>query len=127
MSAVLLWIPPIAWAAVLFVLSGGNPPRVAPDIPHIDKLQHFVAYAILGALLARAMARGRPEKGRAAILGAGALASLYGVTDEIHQSFTPGRLAEVGDAVADALGGFAGAWAFVAWLRRRRTPEARNA
>lgn len=30
--------------------------------------------------------------------------SLYGVSDEYHQSFVPGRLAETGDWLADTLG-----------------------
>lgn len=124
MSAhLLLWIPPIAWAALLFVLSGGNPPQVAPPIPYVDKVAHFVAYSAFGVLLARAMAAGAPG-GRRTIVAAGLIATAYGITDEYHQSFTPGRFVEVADAVADALGGFAGAAAFVAWSRRRTTEGA---
>ena len=45
------------------------------------------------------------------------LATLFGVTDEIHQYFVPGRQADVFDVVADAVGALAGAL-FVAFLSR---------
>ena len=112
---------------MLFVLSGGNPPQVAPPIPYVDKLQHFVAYALLGVLLARALAKNVAPATRAPLVAAALIAAAYGVTDEIHQSFTPGRFVEVADAVADAAGGFAGAFAWAAWMRRRSVAGAANA
>ena len=41
------------------------------------------------------------------------LAVLYGLGDEVHQSFVPGRDASVGDVVADAAGALLGAAAWV--------------
>jgi VanZ family protein len=38
------------------------------------------------------------------------LASIYGITDEIHQSFVPMRDTSVFDVFADGLGSFAGAY-----------------
>jgi VanZ family protein len=35
---------------------------------------------------------------------------LYGVSDEFHQYFVPGRSVEALDVLADALGGLLGAW-----------------
>jgi VanZ family protein len=74
-----------------------------------DKSGHSFGYAILGALLLRALAGGRLagvtwKRALAAI----ALSALYGASDEFHQSFVPGRTPDVLDLVADATGASAG-------------------
>lgn len=79
--------------------------------PGADKVAHALAYAVLGALLA--WATGRPGL-------AVALATLYGVSDELHQAFVPGRTPDVLDLVADLLGATAGAAAVGFHHRRRR-------
>lgn len=118
-TAFLLWLPPIAWAGVLFALSAGSGPAFAPPFPHIDKLEHAGAYALLGFLVARAAAGTFAISPSGAVLAGGLAAAAYGVSDEFHQSFTPGRSVEVADAVADTAGGFAGAFAWVALAKRR--------
>ena len=115
--------PAIAWALTLFVLSS------IPDIPspiHLgtwdDKLQHFAAYAILGALVLRATAiDNKLPNGRNFIM-AFALCTFFGATDEVHQYFVPGRFMEFNDFVADAAGAVAGAL-FYLWLCKRRSPH----
>jgi VanZ family protein len=37
----------------------------------------------------------------------------YGITDEIHQMFVPGRIASVADILADITGGMLGAWIYL--------------
>jgi VanZ family protein len=103
-------------AALIFGLSsrpGDAYPTVS--VPGADKVVHFALYAPLGALLCHGFG------GRAAWAAAGA--TLYGVTDELHQAFVPGRFPDVGDAVADGLGALAGAL----WMRRRRLRAATGA
>jgi len=39
-------------------------------------------------------------------------ASLYGISDEIHQSFVPFRQAEVADVIADTIGAFSGVYLY---------------
>lgn len=75
-----------------------------------DKGAHFVAYGALGASLVRALAGGRSAAmtPRRVILAA-VLATLYGASDELHQSFVPERSPDVLDLVADTIGGLAGA------------------
>jgi VanZ family protein len=51
----------------------------------------------------------------AAILGAIALTSVYGASDEWHQLYTPLRSADVRDWLADTIGGMAGAASFGVW------------
>jgi VanZ family protein len=70
-----------------------------------DKTQHALAYAGLATLALRATAGGRLRGITApAMLTAWIVASVYGLSDELHQHYVPGRSAEVGDAAADALG-----------------------
>jgi len=51
----------------------------------------------------------------AAAFAAIVISSLYGVTDEYHQVFVPGRTFDVLDMAADAFGAAAGAGATWAW------------
>ncbi len=118
------WIPAAAYAAVIFWLSSQS--RPLPFLPSpifdFDKLLHAVEYAVLGALLFRALRlSGLPP--RHALLLAFALASLYGASDEWHQSFVPERSSDPWDWASDSAGGAAGAAA--AWVAlRHRGPRA---
>ena len=67
-------------------------------ISNFDKVVHFFVYGLLATLAVR-LGRGR----RAAWLALLAV-SFFGVTDEWHQSFVPGRSCEFGDWVADTTG-----------------------
>ena len=95
------WGPLFLWAAIIFALSS------RPTLPVSlgsgrDKLAHFLAYALLGALAARALPR-RELAPLAVLLGVA-----YGASDELHQHFVPGRSVEFGDWIADSLGVCAG-------------------
>ena len=91
-----------------------------------DGLWHGLGYGFLAALLLRALAAASWEAvtGRTALL-AGALATLYGATDELHQWFVPGRTAQWSDLVADATG--AAVVCGAAWLWRARTARQESA
>ncbi len=118
MSAVALrkWGPIILWAAVIFAFS--SIPSLGTGLGTWDlvlrKLAHLTEYAILGALLLRAI--GRP--GLAILLGA-----LYACSDEFHQHFVRGRHAAWYDVVIDTVGVAIGV---VAW-RRLRPPRDQDA
>ncbi len=112
------WGPALAWMILIFLLSSRPLPAAAARAP--DWLMHAGAYAVLAALLFHAVAvQGwfgplSPARWGAVFLAA----SLYGVADEIHQSFVPGRCPQAADAVADSAGA-AGALAAIGVLRRR--------
>jgi VanZ family protein len=76
-----------------------------------DKLNHFLAFAVGGWLAASALRTGQPDGPKYLHLaGAILLIAAYGVFDEFHQLYTPGRSgADVHDWIADFLGGGAGA------------------
>ncbi|MCH2251816.1 MAG: VanZ family protein [Vicinamibacterales bacterium] len=116
-----VWGPAWATMVLIFVLSsmsGLGPIPGGVD----DGVAHALQYAVLAALLLRGLAgaRWRGVKVRAAALAV-LLATLYGVTDEAHQWFVPGRTAEVTDLVADALGAAVAAGVICGWSIVRRS------
>jgi VanZ family protein len=104
--------------AVIFLASADGDP--SPPVVS-DKLAHFLAYGALAALAVRAAARAAwaGVTGRAVLLGI-CISSLYGVSDELHQSFVPGRHPEALDAAADLAGAATAAGALWAWSIIRR-------
>jgi VanZ family protein len=87
-------------------------------IPHLDKIQHGIAYLLLGAACARGLAlSGVVRPAIVALAGAG-MALGYGASDELHQAFVPGRSPELADLAADGLGALIGA-GLCARVRRR--------
>lgn len=107
----------LAWAALIFWASSRPAGDLPPSFPHADKLVHAAVYAVLGALVAVALGRGRPLPARAAGLAL-ALAVAYGVSDELHQGFVPGRDVSLLDLVADTVGAAAGIFAVARRSRR---------
>ena len=111
-------LPALAYAALIAWLSHQSNPLPALTLSVSDKLLHAVEYAGLAGLLGLGLGHAtRLGPWRAALLAA-ALAAAYGVTDEWHQSFVPGRSSEVADALADAAGGLAGGLLAALVLRR---------
>jgi VanZ family protein len=108
-AALRAWAPVVLWAALIFAFS--SVPSLSSGLGTWDlvlrKLAHLTEYAVLGALLARALAR--PEL---AILAGG----LYAATDEIHQHFVRGRHAAWYDVALDTVGVAVGV---LAWRRAR--------
>jgi len=108
---VLRLAPPLLLMAVIAWLS--HRPLPVGLAHGSDKVVHFLVYGILAALWVRALRPREPGGGRRAfrraLLVAVVVTAAWGVLDEIHQSFVPGRDASPGDAVADTLGGLAGA------------------
>ena len=117
-ARVLSWLPAAAVMALIFLLSsipGDELPL--PDFRFSDKLAHFLAYSVLGALIGwrhslRARLGGRPAEDRPGAWfpdTSGALVGiLFGLSDEIHQLFVPLRLFAWSDFAADGLGVLAG-------------------
>jgi VanZ family protein len=104
------FVPALAYAAIIFALSAQSDPLpfLPPEVLSQDKLLHAAEYALLGGLLVPAL-RAAGLRPRVALLAAVIIASVFGATDEFHQSFVPGRNADVADWVADTLGAAVGA------------------
>jgi len=104
-----VWLPVFAWAAVIFAFS--SIPSLSTGLGTWDtvlrKGAHIAEYAILGALLYRAL-------GREALALAAGIA--YAATDEFHQRFVQGRHSSPVDVAIDAVGLALG---MLVWLRLR--------
>lgn len=87
--------------------------------PFRDKGIHIVEYAVLGWLCAAASSRTWPSASAwRTVSFAVFVAALWGMSDEIHQAFVPGRSSELADVAADALGSLVGALAW-RWISNR--------
>ena len=96
---------------LIFVISSFE--LEVPGIRHFplrDKGIHFLEYTVLGWLCAAASSRTWPSASawRTAAFAV-FISALWGLSDEIHQAFVPGRSSEVADVIADLFGSMAGA------------------
>ena len=101
------WLPPLVWMAVIFVFSA------QPSLPHAPELWlellvkkggHAWAYGVLAWLYWRALrpyGKSQPAVWRGVCI---ALAVMYALSDEYHQTFVPGRNGNLLDVVVDGLG-----------------------
>jgi VanZ family protein len=81
-----------------------------------DKLLHFLAYFVVGVLLARGLYHFRSQSvSDRHLLHTIWAGILFGLSDELHQWFVPGRDASVGDWIADALGIFTAVLFYKLW------------
>jgi len=114
----LAWLPPLAWAALIFYLSSGRLEMgdlgVTAFGGFLTNLAHPGAFGIF-ALLLIPLARRRPHPwggGRWTTLTPEgglwvvAVSLIYGFTDELHQSVVAGRDASVLDILSDGVGAF---------------------
>lgn len=95
---------------IIFWLSSRPKPPfswLADSVDWGDKLGHALIYAVLGALLWPAYSNVRQRAKR--IVRVLAAAAAYGLVDEIHQLFVPGRSFDLVDLAADAVGAGIGA------------------
>ena len=99
------WLPVLVWAAVIFAFS--SVPDLGTGLGTWDfvlrKLAHALEFALLGALLLRALGRSWPAL---------ALGIAYATSDEVHQHFVAGRHASARDVLIDSAGVVLGLLAF---------------
>ena len=97
-----IWGPFLAALAVIFWLSSMS--QVPGANYFWDKIEHALGYAALGILALRAFHGGFTPARLGPTLLAGLTVVLWGISDEFHQSFVPGRDASVLDLLADTVG-----------------------
>ena len=105
---VLKWIPAVFIICCSWYLSSQPTVEHIPKFQNADKIVHFVCFGILSFWIAFAIIR----KKTLCI----PLTSLYGIIDEIHQYFVPGRSCSFADWIADTIGAAAGYLAFTITL-----------
>lgn len=114
------WTIVAAWVCVILAattvpLPAGLTPGFG-DLP-LDLVVHAVLYGGLGWLVARALRR-TGRWGRLALFTALASGLVFAALDELHQHWIPGRVPELADWTADAVG-LAGGLAAAVLLRAR--------
>jgi VanZ family protein len=112
-----VWGPAAAWAVVLFLLSAVPDLRAGFGIPYGDKLGHLALYGVLGSALAWGRNRAPGVIPHVLLL---ALGALYGISDEFHQMYVPGRHPDFVDWIADVVGLSIGYGTMLAVLGRRQ-------
>ena len=101
------WLPLIFYCLFIFIQSAFPSPvsGFGFRIPHLDKILHFSGYALLGALFFRAVRNSWCQAdSRIIIFISITFSTLYGLTDEFHQSFVVYRTSDIMDFWADMCG-----------------------
>ena len=108
-----VWLPLILYCLFIFIQSSFPSPIREPDVPFFDKYLHFIAYAVLGVLFMRAYRTLRfGNDDIKVILWSILSAGLYGISDEFHQYFVPGRDADIMDALINFIGAAGGVFLY---------------
>ncbi len=115
--------PLIVYAVLIFLVS--SLPRVpAPDlgIDYLDKILHTTAYSVFAVIAVRAAKKWcnalRNNKIYLVVI-VFLVSALYAASDEYHQSFVPGRSADVNDFYADLFGIILALGAYVIYAQNR--------
>lgn len=126
----------LGWMALIFSFShqppsisdaqsGGVTALFQPLFPGVDsdalthsirKIAHFTLYAVLGGLLVWTLF----PFTRRAPLYATFISPIYALSDEFHQSFIPGRSAELTDVLIDTAGAATGALILLVLLQKHK-------
>jgi VanZ family protein len=137
------WMPVIAWMLLMFagstdLLSAEHTSRfLVPFLRWLDptisfqtvvaihstlrKIGHFTEYAILAALLWRALRGTFTAIGKGTVAaGVFLITAAFAASDEFHQSFVSTRTATVHDVMIDCTGAFAAV--LLCWMFARRNP-----
>lgn len=106
---ILYWIPAALIFSASWFLSSQETIEQMPEFWNADKLVHLVCFGFLSLWVSFAC---RIREKRAFWIPS-VIVSVYGIVDEIHQSFTPGRSCSVFDWMADTVGAVFGAFLFL--------------
>ncbi|OGM25614.1 hypothetical protein A2962_03730 [Candidatus Woesebacteria bacterium RIFCSPLOWO2_01_FULL_39_61] len=100
------WFPVILWALVIYLFSS-YPTAKASEIHWKDfvikKTAHVIEYAVFSILIYRALKEEGIEKKKAGLFAI-FTSVFYGLTDELHQTLTPGREPRIRDVFFDTIG-----------------------
>lgn len=112
-------IPMMMVMGIIFFLSHQSGDQLdVPDLPFIDKIAHFVVYAVLaGTILLIPSKRFKQTRPVLTVVLTVSLCFIHGIGDEFHQSFIPNRFVSGADVLADTLGALC---ISLFWLKRTR-------
>jgi VanZ family protein len=112
-----LWLPVLICMGIIFYASSLPAKDIPPLFPFQDIVFHISSYLVLGVFYARVLKNSRSNMTRGKlILFTVVFGIFYGITDELHQAFVPGRIVSGFDLFLDGAGSFAGSLVY-SWLR----------
>ncbi|MDY6855663.1 MAG: VanZ family protein [Thermodesulfobacteriota bacterium] len=107
------WFPVLFLCLVIFIQSSYPAVEELPRFPYVDKLIHFLVYALLGSLFIRGFKNSRYKYNVKFIaMTSILLTGLYGLSDEIHQHYVLYRTADIWDGLFDFFGGVFGVYTY---------------
>ena len=112
---------------IVYLSSLSQPPETLMEVIDwgpIDKVFHLVEFTVLGVLLARALSYSlRRTLLTYSWIIAFAVAVLFGVSDEWHQSFVLGRHSTISDLIVDTIGSALGVGIVYLRARTKKTQD----
>lgn len=122
----------IGWALLIFLLSSqsassfDDAEAIVDFLPAADFFAHLGLYFVLAALVHASLRAYLPERGNLLVVDTVIFSLLYGLSDEFHQAFVPGRVASPVDLLADVLGATLAVTLWLAADRIRRIRRTRQ-
>lgn len=110
------WIITIIMAIIIFYASSLTFSGVGKT-SYMSYIYHFTAFSYLSLFLLISLTKGKPIK-NLIILGI-ILAIIYGISDEIHQYFVPGRQSALKDILVNSIGIFITGIAYTNHCRKK--------
>jgi VanZ family protein len=104
-SSTIAWVAAILWMLAIFIMSSIPLYRLPRGPEYIPAIIHFTEFFILASLLIWALSGGFGRRLHfISVFTAFAVSVFYGVVDEFHQIFVPGRVPDAWDILLDATG-----------------------
>lgn len=117
------WFPVLLWCLIIFVFSSrptGSASQIVWTDFFIKKTAHVLIYAGLSMWIYRASVNSGIAKKQSALISI-FFSFLYGLSDEFHQSFTPGRTPRLYDVGFDTIG--ASLAIYIIWKKLPKAPQ----
>ena len=128
LQALLRRVPVVITMGVIFFLSHQPGDLFEPyDFRWGDKLAHLAVYALLCLTLIYAFEDRYRRTAKGMVVGVSIIFCLmYGLSDEFHQSFIPGRSPSFSDVAADVIGASLACMLWLWWNRTEHTGRLRK-
>jgi hypothetical protein len=126
------WLPVLLWAAVIFTFSNMKTHQASNIYWQefiVKKTAHLVEYSIFYILIYRAILNTTNFNKKKTAAFALIILVLYAISDEVHQSFTPGREPTIRDVLIDSTAGllaWTAIWKLLPIAPRKLKDLARN-
>ena len=105
-GAIIFWIITVCYMGSIYFISSKNNIDIPALTIGFDKVLHACAYMVLAFLSYISINKSGINK--YIFITAFIFTCIYGITDELHQSFVPGRDSSAGDLIADFSGALLG-------------------